>query len=82
MDHMTDYGDRFNEACAAELRAQKGRTGYSLDYLAKSTGIAKRSVQRYLSGERPMTTSVFTDLCRALRADPLVIFERAYESIQ
>lgn len=45
---MTEYGDAFNAAIAAELRAQRGRARVTFDQLANSTGLAKTTVLNYL----------------------------------
>ena len=79
---MTEYGDLFNAAVAAELRAERARVGTSYDALVELSGIAKSSVQRYLSGKRDIPVPALLDLCRALGVSPRVIFDRAYESIE
>ena len=79
---MTEYGDQFNAAVAAELRAERARVGISYDALVETTGIAKSSVQRYLGGKRDIPVPALLDLCRGLGVSPRVIFDRAYDSLQ
>ena len=79
---MTEYGEQFNAAVAAELRAERARVGTSYDELVRLSGLAKSSVQRYLSGKRDIPLPALLDLCRALNISPRVIFDRAYESVE
>lgn len=74
---MTEYGDAFNAAVAAELRAERARKELSLDQLVAASGIAKSTVQRYLGGKRDIPIPSLVELCRALDVDPRLIFERA-----
>lgn len=80
--HMTTYGDDFNSAVAAELRAERARTGVTLVALVEGSGIAQSSVQRYLGGKRDIPIAALYDLCKVLGVDPRVIFERAQQSIK
>lgn len=79
---MTEYADLFNAAVAAELRAERARKGITINALADNSGLAKSSVQRYLSGERDIPVPSLIDLCKVLSVDPRVIFERAEQTIQ
>lgn len=79
---MTDYADLFNEAVAAELRAERARQGISFDDLVTRSGVSKSSVQRYLGGDRAIPIPSLVDLCRALNIDPRVVFERAEQSFK
>ena len=79
---MTEYGDQFNAAVAAELRAERARVGISYDDLVESSGIPKSSVQRYLGGKRDIPIPALLDLCRGLGVSAQLIFERAHDSVQ
>jgi len=81
MPVMTDYGDRFNAAVAAELRAERARKGVTYAEIIKASGIAQSTLQRYLKGERDIPLPAFQDLCRALSVSPRRIFELAEEAI-
>jgi transcriptional regulator with XRE-family HTH domain len=77
---MTEYGDAFNAAVAAELRAQRGRARVTFDQLSNSTGLAKTTVLNYLNGRREIPMSAFADLCRALGTSQRAIFEAAQQA--
>lgn len=79
---MTEYGDRFNEAVAAELRAERARKGSTYAEIIEATGIAQSTLQRYLKGERDIPVPAYMDLCRALQVDPRLIFERAEKAVE
>ncbi len=79
---MGNYGDSFNAAVAAELRAERGRTMITIDALVENTGLSKSAVLNYLNNKRDIPTPAFVELCRALGISPRVIFERAEESVQ
>lgn len=79
---MGTYGDTFNAAVAAELRAERGRSQLTIDALVQATGLSKSAVLNYLNGKRDIPTPAFMELASALGADPRVIFDRAYEAIQ
>lgn len=80
--HMTTYGEAFNAAVAAELRAERARTGVTLAELVEGSGIAQSSVQRYLGGKRDIPLTALYDMCTVLGIDPRVIFERAQDSVK
>lgn len=79
---MTDYGDIFNKAVAAELRAERARKGITLGQLVEETGIALSTVQRYLNGKRDIPISALTDLCRALGVSAGAIFDAAEKALE
>ncbi|WP_437582684.1 helix-turn-helix domain-containing protein [Paramicrobacterium sp. CJ85] len=79
---MGTYGDKYAQAVSAELRAERGRTRYTIADIVESTGLSKSAVLNYLNGKRDIPTSAFLDLCRALDADPRVILDRALTSIK
>lgn len=78
---VTDYGDRFNAAVAAELRAERARKGITYAAIIASTGIAQSTLQRYFKGERDIPLPAYQDLCRALGVSPRLVFERAEHAI-
>lgn len=79
---MTTYGDAFNAAVAAELRAERGRNKVTIDKLVAATGLSKSAVMNYLNNKRDIPTPAFVELCRALGISPRLVFERAEQSIQ
>lgn len=79
---MSEYGDAFNAAVAAELRAQRGRVRVTFDQLAERTGLAKTTVLNYLNGKRDIPMDAFADLCRALDVPQRVIFAAAQETFE
>lgn len=79
---MTEYGELFTQAVAAELRAERARKGITLASLVKESEIAQSTVQRYLGGKRDIPITALADLCRVLDVSPRLIFERAEDSIK
>lgn len=79
---MGIYGDTFNAAVAAELRAERGRKKITFDDLAAASGLSKSAVLNYLNNKRDIPTPAFVELCGALGVAPRVIFERAEESLK
>lgn len=79
---MNDYAERYAAAVAAELRAQRARTGETYDDLVEATGISKSSVFKYMNGKREIPMSSFFALCRALSISPQVIFDAAEKSLE
>lgn len=59
-------GDAWDQALAAELRAEMGRQRLTLDEYASRSGIPKVSVERYVNGKRGVPMRRFPDLCRGL----------------
>ena len=79
---MTEYGDTFNEAVAAELRAERGRVQVTIAEIITATGLSKTAVLNYLGGKRSIPVPALIDICRALNVDSRVIFDRAEQSIK
>lgn len=79
---MGNYGDQFNSAVAAELRAERGRKQVTIDALVNLTGLSKSAVLNYMNGKRDIPTPAFVELCRALGVSPRLIFERAEETVE
>jgi transcriptional regulator with XRE-family HTH domain len=79
---MSEYGDRFNSAVAAELRAQRARVGITVDQVVSSTGLAKSTVLNYLHARRDIPLPALADICQALGTTQLAIFQDAERAIQ
>ena len=79
---MGTYGDAYNAALAAELRAERGRKQITIDKLVTETGLSKSAVLNYLNSKRDIPVPALLELCRALNVSPRVLFDRAYESIE
>lgn len=79
---MGTYGDTFNGAVAAELRAERGRKKVTIDSLVGKTGLSKSAVLNYLNNKREIPTPAFVELCHALDVSPRLIFERAEQSLE
>lgn len=78
---MDDYGNLFNQAVAAELRAERARTRITIESLVHTTGLSKSAVLNYLNGKRDIPTPALYDLSSALGVDARTVFDRAYESM-
>lgn len=78
---MGTYGDEFNAAVAAELRAERGRNKVTVDALAAAAGLSKSAVLNYLNNKRDIPTPAFVEMCNALGVSPRVIFERAEQAL-
>lgn len=79
---MGTYGDTFNAAIAAELRAERGRNKVTIDSLVAATGLSKSAVLNYLNNKRDIPTPAFVELCHALGVSPKLVFERAEQAIE
>lgn len=79
---MGTYGDAYNQAVAAELRAERGRKRVTVEFLVKTTGLSKSAVLNYLNGKRDIPTPAFVEISLALGADPRVIFDRAEVAVE
>lgn len=78
---MDDFGDEFNAAVAAELRAQRGRTKLTIDSLATRTGLSKSAVLNYLNAKRDIPMPAFHSLTSALGISPASVMEFAEHAI-
>lgn len=74
---MGQYGDRFSQAVAAELRAERVRKQITVATVVEDTGLSKSAVLHYLNGKRDIPTSSFAEICQSLGVDPREIFVRA-----
>lgn len=81
-EQAAEYGRRFSEAVATELRAQRGRVQITFDELADLTGLNKKTVINYLNNRREIPLPAFLDLCQALRVDPRAIFAAAEDHVK
>ena len=79
---MSTYGERFAQAVAQQLRAEKNNQGLTEEELAKSLGIHRVSMSRYLSGVRAVPLAVFADACQVLHTDALEVIARAKATVQ
>ena len=79
---MSEYADAFNEAVAAELRAQRGRQQITINEIVTTTGLSKSAVLNYMNGKRDIPVPALMDICRALGISAGVIFDRAEQAIQ
>lgn len=79
---MGNYGDKFNSAIAAELRAQRARINMTVADVVEKTGISKSAVLTYLNDSRQIPMPAFFELCAALEADPAELFAVAQKQIE
>lgn len=77
-----EYGDAFNAAVAAELRAQRARVRVTYDALVVRTGLAKTTLINYLEGRRDIPLPAFADICRALSVDQREVFGAAQQAVE
>lgn len=77
---MSTYGEKLNQAVAAELRAQRARTRQTYDLIAAETGLAKATVFKYLNGKRSIPLPALGDLCSVLGLSPDEVFVLAIKS--
>jgi len=54
---------------AGELRAQRSRMRWSLDYIAERSGLPRSTVDRALKGEGALAVEVLVPLCIAMQLD-------------
>lgn len=78
---MDDYGDLFNQAVAAELRAERARARVTIEALVHATGLSKSAVLNYLNAKRDIPTPALYEISAALNVDARTIFDRAYQSM-
>ncbi|TFD27474.1 helix-turn-helix domain-containing protein [Cryobacterium cryoconiti] len=74
---MDDYGQRFNEAVAAQLRAERAAKGMTIDQLVAVSGISKSQVLRLVHGKRDIDMRDIASLTQALGLDPVTLISRA-----
>lgn len=64
---------------AGELRAQKSRHRWSLDWIADRSGLP-RTVDRALKGEAAISVEVLIPLCAAMQMDAAALMRDAREA--
>lgn len=79
---MGNYGDAFNSAVAAELRAQRARGKKTIDEVVQQSGISKSAVLNYMNGKRDVPLPALVELCRVLGVSPQTIFDRAEDAVK
>lgn len=82
MTDIEDYGRRFGQAVAAELRAARGRKDITLEALAEMVGLSRSAATNYLKGRREIPMSTFLALCRALDVSPREVFQAAQDAVE
>lgn len=78
----TSSTDQFAAAVAAELRAERARLKLTIAHVVDGSGLSKSAVLHYLNGQRDIPIPALAAICRALGVSPVVIFERAEQSIE
>lgn len=66
-----------NSAVAAELRAERGALSVTVDRLAETSGVPKRTLIRYLKAERSIDIASLWSIATSLGVDPGEIMRRA-----
>lgn len=62
---------------AAELRAQQARHQWTLDDIARRSGIARSTVARALKGESALAVEVYVPICQGMGLDPIALLTEA-----
>ena len=78
---MGTYGDRFNDAVAAELRAQRARVNVTVAEMQEATGFAKTTVLNYLNGKRAIPAPALMELARSVKSSAKAIVDAAEDSL-
>ncbi|WP_353809116.1 helix-turn-helix domain-containing protein [Agromyces sp. SYSU T00194] len=78
---MDTFGERYNAAVAAELRAARARKKVTIDELVEATGLSLASVKRYLSAERDIPVPAFANIARVLGVDPGEVADLAFKHL-
>ena len=65
---------------AGELRAQKSRHRWSLDWIADRSGLPRSTVDRALKGEAAISVEVLIPLCAAMQMDAAALMRDAREA--
>lgn len=79
---MGSYGDRFNAAVAAELRAQRARIQITFDRIVMETGLSKSAVLNYFHGKRDIPLPALAEICRVMDVTQRAIFEAAERAVE
>lgn len=62
---------------AGELRAQKSRHRWSLDWISERSGLPRSTVDRALKGEVALSVEVLVPLCIAMQLDAATLLREA-----
>ena len=79
---MTRKSERYAQAVAAELRAERAAQEVTLRELEARTGHSYSALHKYLSGTRILPLHTFMDVCDALGVDAIEINRRADERMK
>ena len=74
---MVTIGNEFNDAVAAELRAERGAKRLTVDQLANNAGMVKGTLLRYLNGQREIPIPALYHISKALGVEPQEVMDRA-----
>jgi len=64
---------------ASKLRAEKDQQGLSLYKMADLTGIPRKSISNYLTGERAFPVEEYVRICVGLDLDPRALLGDAHQ---
>lgn len=67
----------FNDAVAAQLRAERAIARITIDELVARTGISKSSILRYLNGDRDITLNTVATIAKAIGVPHLSVLAAA-----
>lgn len=71
--------EAFNQAVAAQAKAEASAAGFSVARLARDAGMNRESLDRWLKGERPMSIPTLFQIAETIGLDPHLIVTRAEE---
>ena len=66
---------------AGELRAQKGRLGWTLDEIEAQSGVPRTTADRALKGKTALAVEVLLPLCQAMGLDAAALMVAANKSL-
>lgn len=72
-------GDRFGQTVAAQVRAEIAAADESVASIARTTGINRETLDRWVKGERALSVPTLYRIAVALGVDPHTIIRRAEE---
>lgn len=83
LSHMgRDEAEAFNQAVAAQAKAEASAAGYSVSKLARDAGMNRETLDRWLKGERPMSIPTLFQIAETIGIDPHLIITRAEERFE
>lgn len=74
---MDNYGEQFNEAVAAQIRAERAAKGMTVAALVTASGISKSQLLRLLHAKRDIDMRDVALLSQALGIQPAQLIQRA-----